>query len=105
MPMHDWTRVDAGIYHDFHHESISEIKLRIEVIDRTYAAILAAKTPAERAWMIGDCHRVRTNHARRRGTRSPPDLDRAANLTCGLEEDRRWSRLNSSDTPSRRSIN
>jgi hypothetical protein len=32
-------------------------KLRIEVIDRTYAAILAAKTPAERAWMIGDCHR------------------------------------------------
>ena len=31
--------------------------LRIEVIDRTYAAILAAKTPAERAWMIGDCYR------------------------------------------------
>ena len=31
--------------------------IRIEVIDRTYAAILAAKTPAERAWMIGDCHR------------------------------------------------
>lgn len=25
MPMHDWTRVDAGIYHDFHHEWISEI--------------------------------------------------------------------------------
>jgi hypothetical protein len=22
MPMHDWTRVDAGIYHDFHHEWI-----------------------------------------------------------------------------------
>ena len=31
-------------------------RLRIEVIDRAYAAILAAKTPAERAWMIGDCH-------------------------------------------------
>ena len=31
--------------------------LRIEVIDRVYAAILAAKTPAERGWMIGDCHR------------------------------------------------
>jgi hypothetical protein len=29
---------------------------RIEVIDRTYAAILAAKTPAERAGMIQDCH-------------------------------------------------
>jgi hypothetical protein len=26
MPMHDWTCVDAGIYHDFHHEWISEIK-------------------------------------------------------------------------------
>jgi hypothetical protein len=26
MPMHDWTRVDAGIYDDFHHEWISETK-------------------------------------------------------------------------------
>ena len=25
MPMHDWTRVDAGIFHAFHHEWISEI--------------------------------------------------------------------------------
>lgn len=25
MPMHDWTRVDAGIYRAFHHEWISEI--------------------------------------------------------------------------------
>lgn len=25
MPMHDWTKVDAGIYHAFHHEWISEI--------------------------------------------------------------------------------
>ncbi|QEH35451.1 hypothetical protein OJF2_40030 [Aquisphaera giovannonii] len=32
-------------------------RLHIEVIDRGYAAILAARTPAERAWMIGDCHR------------------------------------------------
>ena len=30
---------------------------RVEVIDRTYAAILAAKTPAERVAMIQDCHR------------------------------------------------
>ena len=30
---------------------------RVEVIDRTYAAILAAKTPAERAAMIADCYR------------------------------------------------
>jgi Protein of unknown function (DUF4058) len=26
MPMHDWRNVEAGIYHDFHHEWISEIK-------------------------------------------------------------------------------
>ena len=26
MPMHDWTRVEAGIYHDFLHGWISEIK-------------------------------------------------------------------------------
>lgn len=25
MPIHDWTRVEAGIYHAFHHEWISEI--------------------------------------------------------------------------------
>lgn len=25
MPMHDWTRVDAGIYHAFHHSWIEEI--------------------------------------------------------------------------------
>ena len=25
MPMHDWTRVEAGIYHHFHHEWISAI--------------------------------------------------------------------------------
>jgi hypothetical protein len=25
MPIHDWTRVDAGIFHHFHHEWISEI--------------------------------------------------------------------------------
>ena len=32
-------------------------KHRVEVIDRTYAAILAAKTPAERVAMMSDCHR------------------------------------------------
>jgi hypothetical protein len=26
MPMHNWTRVEAGIYHAFHHEWVSEIK-------------------------------------------------------------------------------
>jgi hypothetical protein len=26
MPVHDWTRVEAGIFHDFHHAWIEEIK-------------------------------------------------------------------------------
>jgi hypothetical protein len=26
MPVHDWTRVDAGIFHDFHHSWVEEIK-------------------------------------------------------------------------------
>jgi hypothetical protein len=26
MPVHDWTRVEAGIFHDFHHGWIGEIK-------------------------------------------------------------------------------
>src|SRR5688572_18178097 len=26
MPIHDWTRVDAGIFHDFHHGWIEETK-------------------------------------------------------------------------------
>jgi hypothetical protein len=26
MPVHDWTRVDAGLFHDFHHTWITEIK-------------------------------------------------------------------------------
>src|SRR5262245_53309346 len=26
MPVHDWTRVDAGIFHDFHHAWIEECK-------------------------------------------------------------------------------
>lgn len=30
---------------------------RVEVIDRTYAAVLAAKTPAERVAMISECNR------------------------------------------------
>ena len=26
MPIHDWTKVEAGIFHDFHHKWISQIK-------------------------------------------------------------------------------
>lgn len=26
MPIHDWTKVNAGIFHDFHHDWITMIK-------------------------------------------------------------------------------
>lgn len=32
MPIHDWTRVSAGIFHDFHHEWISTIKRRLNLL-------------------------------------------------------------------------
>lgn len=32
--------------------------IRIEVIDRDYAAILAAKSPAERVGMVAEAHRM-----------------------------------------------
>ncbi len=25
MPMHDWTRVDAGVYHDFHNRWVTHL--------------------------------------------------------------------------------
>src|SRR5437868_7420546 len=39
MPTHDWTRVDAGIFHDFHHGWIEEIKraLNARLPDDYYA--------------------------------------------------------------------
>src|SRR5205814_4676741 len=41
MPMHDWTRVQAGIFHDFHHAWIEEIKraLNSGVLPRDYYAL------------------------------------------------------------------
>src|SRR5262249_2509742 len=29
MPIHDWTRVDAGIFHAFHHDWITEIARKL----------------------------------------------------------------------------
>ena len=41
MPMHDWTRVEAGIFHAFHHEWISEISraLNRELLPGAYYAL------------------------------------------------------------------
>src|SRR5262245_6668172 len=41
MPIHDWTRVEAGIFHDFHHAWIEEIKraLNAGVLPDNYYAL------------------------------------------------------------------
>lgn len=41
MPIHDWTRVDAGIFHDFHHAWIEELKrtLNAGVLPPDYYAL------------------------------------------------------------------
>lgn len=41
MPMHDWTRVEPGIFHAFHHEWISELSrtLNRELLPETYYAL------------------------------------------------------------------
>lgn len=41
MPIHDWTRVDAGIFHDFHHEWVSTIKRALNdgLLPATYYAM------------------------------------------------------------------
>jgi hypothetical protein len=41
MPIHDWTRVDAGIFHDFHHAWIEEIKRSLNrgLLPRDYYAL------------------------------------------------------------------
>jgi hypothetical protein len=41
MPMHDWTRVAAGIFHSFHHEWISELSRALNrgLLPNTYYAL------------------------------------------------------------------
>jgi hypothetical protein len=42
MPVHDWTRVDAGIFHDFHNAWLTEIRnvLNNGVLPRDYYALI-----------------------------------------------------------------
>ena len=46
MPVHDWTRVRAGIFHDFHHEWLSTIKhaLNEDILPKDYYALVDQHT-------------------------------------------------------------
>lgn len=41
MPVHDWTRVDAGIFHAFHHSWIEEISRALNrgILPKGYHAL------------------------------------------------------------------
>ena len=41
MPVHDWTRVDAGIFHAFHHDWVTEISRALNrgLLPRSYYAL------------------------------------------------------------------
>lgn len=45
MPIHDWTRVEAGIFHDFHHAWIEEIKRALNhgILPDSYYALAEQK--------------------------------------------------------------
>ncbi len=47
MPIHDWKRVEAGIFHDFHHDWIAEIKraLNATLLPQDYYAMAEQQTP------------------------------------------------------------
>jgi hypothetical protein len=45
MPMHDWTRVDAGTYHDFHHSWTAVLKGKLnELLPSGYYAMAELRT-------------------------------------------------------------
>ncbi len=48
MPIHDWSRVEAGIFHDFHHAWIEEIKraLNAGLLPSEYYAMAEQHTAA-----------------------------------------------------------
>src|SRR5439155_27295236 len=41
MPVHDWTRVDAGIFHAFHHDWITELSRALNrgILQSAYYAL------------------------------------------------------------------
>src|SRR4051812_46114997 len=70
MPIHDWTRVDAGIFHAFHHDWITDISRALNrgVLPPEYYAL-----PEQVAGGLGpDVLTLRKPGGN--GTRAPPGL-------------------------------
>jgi hypothetical protein len=70
MPLHDWTRVPAGLFHDFHQSWSVHIKdaLNAGRLPKGYSALVEQRTPELEADVLA---------IERRGRRMPADVDRA----------------------------
>src|SRR5262245_2618112 len=76
MPMHDWTRVEAGIFHAFHHRWISAISdmLNAGLLPREYYSL-----PEQQAASFGPDVLTLHDQALRRGD-EPIETGRSSNL-------------------------
>ena len=89
MAIHDWTRVNAGIFHDFHHEWISAIKrcLNSGLLPPDYYALAEQVAgglgpdvltlegpPCEDRGGNGSDHRIETQHGGVAVATSPPQV-------------------------------
>ena len=110
MPVHDWTRVDAGIFHHFHHAWIEEISrtLNAGLLPADYYAlaqqfaggfgpdVLTLQAPAAGP--------TATPTPRRRGRRRPGQAGRGScspRLVSSRPPRRTWSFTCASRAPSR----
>src|SRR5262245_31715095 len=75
MPMHDWTRVSAGIYHDFHGRWLGEITNRLN--EGLLPGDHYALTEQIMESMTGDLLTLREEPP-------PPDLDEGGGLALAL---------------------
>src|ERR1700739_539434 len=85
MPVHDWTRVGAGIFHDFHHAWIEEIKraLNAGLLPDDYYALAEQFVGAPARMWSHSRHKAATGQQApgerpgpRVGWRSPPSKSR-----------------------------
>lgn len=64
MPIHDWTRVKAGIFHDFRHSWIEQIQraLNSEILSPEYDALAEQQTPSSRRRGKNPARRLHIRH-------------------------------------------
>jgi hypothetical protein len=86
MPIHDWTRVDAGIFHDFHHTWITQIRRALNrglLPSEYYASAVSPPRGEFRLSTEADLYAARANTVQVRHTRDHNDLAALAIVSPG----------------------